>query len=592
MPRPKPKFKDNVHYLQGVKYKPFDESEFFINKLLTLYCENGHKYVLSISDIKLRGKDPKYCPHCNKQKRLDENRTKIGIHRSVFEEIANKSDFTFITKGEYFVKNDFELKFKCNKCGKDKKFAVPKYVVKQNSISCGVECEKRIKRAKVEEKEKHIKKRNIVVDLHPQKFNKRLSIEKEKEFNENNWRVVEYNGSKKKGIFQCVKCGELKNTYPCNVISKYKEKRSEGYTGCKGCHSIRYKEEVERKIENEVKKNEVVCYFENYIEIDEKMKFGCKKCGEEFEYSWKEINRRYNKITCPFCHKSNKRGEQTEVYEFLKSNYKGEIKFEEVNIIKPLQLDMYIPELNLAIEYCGTIWHSTKHIENSNYHKNKLEMCEKKGIRLVTIFSDEWKSKKEICKKRLLNALGCIDEVIYARKTKLEIIDNKIALDFCNEHHIQGKGQAFKSYGLFNNNELVSVMTFSKPMVSKSANGYDYELNRFCSIINVVGGASKLFKAFVRDNPNKNIVSFCDLRWGTGNVYEKLGFEELDRTRPNYFYVGNKTNWERKHRFGFTKKTLKERYNIGIEGTEKEMAESVGLYRIFDCGHKKYMYRS
>jgi hypothetical protein len=261
--------------------------------------------------------------------------------------------------------------------------------------------------------------------------------------------------------------------------------------------------------------------------------------------------------------------------------------------IKPLQLDIYLPELKIAIEYCGTMWHSTKFIKDNNYHKNKFDLCQQQGIRLVTIFSDEWTLKKDITKSRIYNLIG-LSKKIHARKCEVTPIDNKTALDFCQRNHIQGKGQSFKAYGLYYDKLLVSVMTFSKPMVCKNANGYDYELNRFCTITGylVVGGASKLFKKFLSEHSNIEVISFCDLRWGTGNVYKQLGMTEVDRTRPNYYYVGNWTSWVRKHRFNYTKQKLLEMFPTEEQTTEFELAEKNGLFRIYDCGHLKFSYKN
>ena len=63
------------------------------------------------------------------------------------------------------------------------------------------------------------------------------------------------------------------------------------------------------------------------------------------------------------------------------------------------QLDFYIPSMKLAIEYCGLWYHSELfgYVDRKT-HKNKYFECKKLGIRLITIFEDEWLSKQNICK--------------------------------------------------------------------------------------------------------------------------------------------------------------------------------------------------
>jgi hypothetical protein len=64
-------------------------------------------------------------------------------------------------------------------------------------------------------------------------------------------------------------------------------------------------------------------------------------------------------------------------------------------VIPPYELDVYIPEYNLAIECNGTFWHSTTINKNTNYHYNKSKLCEEKGIRLIHIFEYEWNNQRQ-----------------------------------------------------------------------------------------------------------------------------------------------------------------------------------------------------
>ena len=64
-----------------------------------------------------------------------------------------------------------------------------------------------------------------------------------------------------------------------------------------------------------------------------------------------------------------------------------------------------------------------------------------------------------------------------------------------------------------------------------------YELNRFATNCNVIGGFSKLLKYFQRNYKWHEIVSFADRRWSEGGVYEKSGFELEQINKPDYSYV-------------------------------------------------------
>jgi hypothetical protein len=137
-------------------------------------------------------------------------------------------------------------------------------------------------------------------------------------------------------------------------------------------------------------------------------------------------------------------------------------------------------------------------------------------------------------------------------------------------------------YGLFYHDQLVAVMTFGK-----SRFGEGIELLRFCNALNtnVVGGAGKLLARFRSDHPEiQKIVSYADRRWSAGNLYEKLGFELVQKTDPSYFYI---VNHKRKSRLQFQK------HKLVAEGadpnkSEHEIMKERKCPRIYDCGTLKY----
>ena len=137
--------------------------------------------------------------------------------------------------------------------------------------------------------------------------------------------------------------------------------------------------------------------------------------------------------------------------------------------------------------------------------------------------------------------------------------------------------------GLFFENNLVSVMTFSSNNISrKLSNGV--ELNRFCSKVgySVVGGAGKLLAYFQKNfNPDK-IISYADNRWSLGNLYQSLNFTKVSEGVPNYWYF-TKNSLTRIHRFSLRK-------NLSDDQTlsEVENRKNQGFLRIWDCGSSKW----
>ncbi len=322
-----------------------------------------------------------------------------------------------------------------------------------------------------------------------------------------------------------------------------------------------------------------------YIGNKNNISIFCKKHGE-----FKQIvNNHLRGAGCPICNRFDKK--ENEIYDFIKDNYNNEIIKSDRSILHPKELDIYLPHLKLAFEFNGVYWHSELYKEK-NYHSQKTKDCLEKGINLIHIWEDDWQIKKEITKSIILNKLGKSNR-IFARNCKIiEITDNRLVRQFLEENHIQGFVGSKVKLGLYFNEELISLMTFGdlrKSLGQNSKNGH-FELLRFCNKINtsIIGGVSKLFKYFINKYKPSEIISYSDNSRGNGNMYEKLGFDILSETVPNYYWV---IDGVRKNRFNFRKdKLIKE--GADPNKTEKEIMSEKGYYRIFDCGSKKWLYKN
>jgi len=361
-----------------------------------------------------------------------------------------------------------------------------------------------------------------------------------------------------------------------------------------GVGNVFLNNEVREKIYN-TRKNNRINDIEDLINIDyenDTYTFKCD-CGKDHDFNISYNNyknrKKYGIKICTICNDYTKNsGKEMEMINFIKENYDGEIIENSRSIISPFELDIYLPELNIAFEFNGVYWHNELYKEK-NYHKNKTETCLEKGIQLIHVWEDDWNYKQDIVKSMILNKLNKSMNKIYARKTVVEeVTDNKLIRKFLIKNHIQGFVGSSIKLGLFYENELVSLMTFGKKrlfMNSKSNQG-EYELLRFCNKLNtnVIGGASKLFKHFTKNYDFSEITTYADRSHSNGKLYETLGFDFISKTPPNYYYV---IDGNRKHRFGFRKDVL---VKEGFEPkkTEHEIMLERKIYRIFDSGSLKY----
>lgn len=229
---------------------------------------------------------------------------------------------------------------------------------------------------------------------------------------------------------------------------------------------------------------------------------------------------------------------ENDVYMYIQSIYNGEIIKRSRKIIPPLELDMYIPEKNIAIEVNGTYFHSTQKGVVKNYHFDKSKACQELGIRLIHIYEWEWIKHPEKIKQLLNIALGKVTK-IYARNCEIREITNAEAKPFNEKTHIQGHRPAQVTYGLFYNGELTQLMSFSKTRYNRNLGENDWEIIRGCPGSNniVIGGVSKLFSHFIRDYQPNRVFSYCDFNKFDGKSYLALGMTFIGYTGPNKWWI-------------------------------------------------------
>lgn len=253
-------------------------------------------------------------------------------------------------------------------------------------------------------------------------------------------------------------------------------------------------------------------------------------------------------------------------------------------LIAPLELDFVSHEHKLAIEVNGSYWHSSK-FKEPTYHLDKTNQAEAKGYQLLHFWDFEIIDKPELVKSMIAAKIGK-NVRVFARKCQVDTITAKQARLFEEENHLQGAASSESvRYGLVHNNELVALMTFGKSRFDKK---YDWELIRYCCLKGhtVVGGASKLFKHFLK-NHSGSVMSYANRRISDGGLYKKLGFNEVTRTGPNYFWISNKIRYSRqqcqKHKLS---KLLGDKYSE--RETEVENMTRNGFVQCFDSGNIKY----
>lgn len=327
----------------------------------------------------------------------------------------------------------------------------------------------------------------------------------------------------------------------------------------------------------------------NYIDYDTHVKIICPIHGV-FEQT---PDSHLQGKGCLKCSHSMSKAED-EIVAFIKSKNPN-IKIEQRvrNIISPYEIDILLPDLNIAIEYNGILWHSTKFNKNKKRHINKLNKCNEKGIKLIQIFEDEWLNKKEIVYNKISHLCHLENKTkVYARKCVVKEIDKITSNFFLEKNHIQGYCASSICLGCFSENNLIGVMSF------KIIKENEWELVRFATDIKYTccGIGGKMFNFFKTKYKPSKVKSFADRRWTINekeNVYTKMGFTLSSINAPDYRYYKPNIN-ERIHKFNFRKKILLKKYGniVNDKMTESEMAATIGYFKVYDCGLLKYVWEN
>lgn len=323
--------------------------------------------------------------------------------------------------------------------------------------------------------------------------------------------------------------------------------------------------------------------------ISSEVTITCPRHGE-FSIPMKHhVNRMWG---CPKCSCRSSKPED-ELADFLAEH--TPVIRRNRSILAPKEVDIWLPEHNLAIEFHGLYWHTKNRV--GNLHREKWDMANKAGVRLVQIFEDEWLNKREIVKNRLLAFIGKSPK-LDARKLKVSLVQWKNAKEFLLSTHIQGAGPIGTAYGLYDGEILVAVATFGKSrsgaMTGSKKDG-EYEVLRYASTGSVRGGFTRLFAAFKTDCYPEIVISYCDLRYGTGKLYETSGFELSGITEPDYWWVP-KARCERVPRYNVQKHKIANPQHLlnkfySPNKTENQICSEAGWEKILGVGNQKWIWR-
>lgn len=312
-----------------------------------------------------------------------------------------------------------------------------------------------------------------------------------------------------------------------------------------------------------------------YLTID-MLTWVCSTCGSSLTSS-----RNMNGIPprCYDCRPLFQSKGEAEVLDYIKTIYHGEVASRTKSIIAPKELDIYIPDLNFALEFNGTYWHSEHQNKTSGYHIWKTNSCRENDIQLLSLFSDDWENKtnqiKNMIKSRIIN-LDLSEEL-----TNIRIIDQCVAEDFMLINHVNGYLLAESHIGLFYNNELIGVMTYSKDV----SGGYTILQN--AALVSENSNTKMMLTYLLSITSSADISVVIDRSFDIDSSFLDCGFRLVENILPKYKYIDIKTS-RINGRVSF------DNINVDIDEDLPEYESMIieGYDRVWDCGYEKLIYKT
>lgn len=365
-------------------------------------------------------------------------------------------------------------------------------------------------------------------------------------------------------------------------------------------HKERARQNGRKKIKNKNIKN-----VEDFWEFPDGFLFAgtkkiigiCKKCGS----NEKKPLKKFIELSGNFTHGCNNcwtKYTKTEEYAALmlqrSPGFTSEGETDVMNWIKNdlnihcektkigrFEIDVFIPEVNIGIEYNGLYWHSEAH-KTPSFHLRKTNYLKKCGVRVIHVFEHIWRDRNKQIKNYIISAIGKNQHKIGARKCELKEVDIKEARAFINENHIQTSPPNIKlAVGLFFEEKMVCMASFGSHHRSRNK----IVMNRLASLpgYSVSGGISKIMK-YASEYFKEDIITWSDNSISTGDGYIKSGWEKEKTLSPDYFYTNNIKVFSKQSR-------KKSAVNTPEGMTEHQHALNDGLLRVYDCGKTRYIWK-
>ena len=219
------------------------------------------------------------------------------------------------------------------------------------------------------------------------------------------------------------------------------------------------------------------------------------------------------------------------IQDIIKNEYQGHIIFNDRSCLSPKEIDIWLPDINLAFECNGSYWHSELNNKNNSYHNNKTVGCANNGIHLIHIWEHSFRDNPLFIKSEIKKALNNNTKIPAEETVLVSDISSDITT-FLKINDTEHDISFSVAHGLYHLGELYATIVLKELTNAKWKLKYTSKLDT-----SVMKGFDKLFKNFVQTyNPNSVMIP-VDRMQVSGDPYKDSGFEYSYSTIPGCYYT-------------------------------------------------------
>jgi hypothetical protein len=285
-----------------------------------------------------------------------------------------------------------------------------------------------------------------------------------------------------------------------------------------------------------------------------------------------------------------------------------EIRANDRRTVPGFELDAYLPALGVALEYNGVYFHSEL-FRDRGAHAAKLRAANSAGIRLITVWEDDWLRRRDVVVRSVATKLGVTAALAArpgvdpraaqhwgARSLAAGEVDARTARAFLTANHLQGAVTCSRRFALTDDAGVVrALLALRSPRGGARAGrrAGEWEIVRYATLGTVPGGFSRLLACAERALADDvaRWVTFADAMVSDGGLYERTGFAADRVLAPDYRYAGSRTGWVRMPKESFQRKRFRDDPELQWDEswTEAQAAARNGLVRVWDAGKTRYV---